>query len=92
MASRQRDGDLRSFETLHGVVVRFHAVKQREGAVVQLHHHALDGLHSGLDVDELENDRLVLSEHVAGGDPEKESITNLTRGSGDCDTDRKSVV
>ena len=66
-----------------------HAGQQRERAVFQLHHHALQrGL--GLvdrQLQQLQDDRLILAEHFAGGDAEQEGITDLAGGAGDCNTD-----
>ena len=64
------------------------AVEQREGAVVEFHDHALEGGQGGFDFDEVQDDGLVRAEHGAGGDAEKEGITDLTGGTGDCDTNR----
>jgi hypothetical protein len=36
-------------------------------------------------VEQLEDDRLILAEHFAGGNPEKQAVTNLTGGAGDRD-------
>ena len=69
----------------HRVAVGFHAGQQREGAVVQLHHHALErllGLFVG-DFEQLQDDRLVLAQHFAGGDAEQQGVTDLTSGAGD---------
>ncbi len=79
------DRDLGSVETLHGIVVGFDAREQREGAVVELHDDAVDRAHGGLDVDELEDDRLVLAEHVASGDAKEQAVTDLASSSGDGD-------
>ena len=48
---------------------------------------ALDGLHGLRDVDELQDDGLVLPEHLAGGDAEQEAVADLARGPGDGDAD-----
>jgi len=62
-----------------------HFDEQREGAVVQLHHHALERLLRTFDRDfeQLQNDRLVLAQHFAGGDTEQQCVTDLTGGAGD---------
>ena len=36
-----------------------------------------------LDLDEMQDDRLVRAEHRAGGDAEKEGVTDLAGGAGD---------
>ena len=66
-----------------------HAGEQRERAVLELHHHALErGL--GLlqrQFEHLQDDRLVLAEHFAGGDAEQQGIADLAGGAGDGNTD-----
>ncbi len=76
-------------EADRGVVREDHALEQREGAVVEFHRHALEGLHGLLDrgFDELEDDRLVGAEHRAGGDAEQEGVTDLAGGAGDGDAE-----
>ena len=65
------------------------ALEQREGAVIELHCDALEGLEGLLDgrLDQLEDDRLVGSEHRAGCDAEEEGVTDLAGGAGDCYAD-----
>ncbi len=60
-----------------------------ERAVVELHGDTLEGLEGLLDrgFDQLEDHRLVGAKHGAGGDAEKQGVTNLAGGAGDCDTD-----
>jgi hypothetical protein len=66
-----------------------HAGEQREGAVLELHHHAaqrrLRLLHRQLE--HLQDDRLVLAEHFAGGDAEDEGIADVAGCTGDGDAD-----
>ena len=66
---------------------RNHALEQREGAVVEFHHYAAEGLECGFDFDQVEDDRLSGSEHRARGDAEQEGVANLTGSAGDSDTD-----
>src|SRR5574343_490642 len=61
-----------------------HAGEQREGAVVEFHHHALHGLLGLRQVEQLKDDRLVFAEHFAGGDAEQQAITDLAGGAGNC--------
>ena len=42
-----------------------------KGAVVELHSNALEGIHAGLDLNEVQSDGLVGSKHLAGSDTEK---------------------
>jgi hypothetical protein len=67
----------------------FHAGQQGEGAVFQFHHHALErflGLLVG-DFQQLQDDRLVLAQHFAGGDAEQQGVTNLACGAGNGNAD-----
>ncbi len=67
--------------------MRGHAGQQREGAIVQFHHHALEGLLRFFvgDFEQLQDDRLVFAEHFAGGDAEQQGVADLTGGAGDGD-------
>jgi len=60
------------------------ALEEREGAVVEFHGDAFEGLEGLLDrgLDQLEDDRLVGAEHRAGGDAEEEGVTDLAGSSG----------
>jgi hypothetical protein len=68
-----------------GIAVGFHAGQQRERAVFQLHHHALERLLSLLvrDFQQLQDHGLVLAEHLAGGDAKQQGVTDLASGAGD---------
>jgi hypothetical protein len=60
--------------------VGFHAHQQRERAVFQFHHHALERF-LGLfvrDFQQLQDHGLVLAQHFAGGDAKQQGVTNLT--------------
>ena len=65
-----------------------HAGQQREGAVFEFHHHALErGL--GLfdrQFEHLQDHGLILAEHFAAGDAEQQGVTDLTGGAGDCNS------
>ena len=76
-------------ERLARVVGRDHAGQQREGAVVQLHHDALQRAHGRGDLEQVEDHRLVGAEHGAAGDAEDEGVADLARGAGDGDPDRR---
>jgi hypothetical protein len=69
--------------------VGFHAGQQREGAVFQFHHHALERLLGLLvgDFQQLQDDGLVLAQHFAGGDAEQQGVTDLACGAGDGNAD-----
>jgi hypothetical protein len=68
----------------HRVAVRLHAGQQREGAVVDLHHHALQRLLRafGGHFQQLQDHRLVLAEHFARSDAEQQGIADLAGGAG----------
>ncbi len=69
--------------------MRAHAGKQRKGAIVELHHHALERLLRLLvgDLEQLQDHGLILAEHFARGDAKEEGITDLTGGTGDGNAD-----
>ena len=69
------------------VAGRDHFAEQRESAVVELHHHALERGHAGLDFDQAEVHRLVGAEERAGSDAEQEGIADLAGGAGHGDGD-----
>jgi hypothetical protein len=74
-------------EGAHRVAVGFHAGQQREGAVLELHDHALQcvlGLLVG-DLQQLQDDGLVLAQHLAGGDAEQQGVADLASSAGDGD-------
>src|ERR1019366_9573885 len=75
-------------ERRHRIAVRRHAGEQREGAVVELHHHAPERLLRFFvrDLEELQDDGLVLAEHLAGSDAKQKGITDLAGGAGHGDT------
>ena len=64
-----------------------YVVEQRECAVVQLHLHALQRLHSGLNFDEVQLHGLIRAEHVTAGDSEQKGVADLSGGSGYCNSD-----
>ena len=61
--------------------------QQRERAVVQLHHHALQRLERWGDLEQPQLDRLVGAQHRAAGDPEQQAVADLAGGAGDGDLD-----
>src|SRR6185312_14292773 len=64
-----------------------HALEEREGAVLQFHHHPAQGGQRRLDLDEMEDDRLVRAEHGARGDAEEEGVADLAGSAGDGHTE-----
>ena len=76
-ADQQRDvaileGDL-------GIVGRDDPVQRRERAVVEFHDHALQRAEGRRDLEQVQIDRLIGAEHLAGGDAEGECIADLAR-------------
>jgi hypothetical protein len=63
--------------------------QQREGAVVEFHHHALERLLRLLvrNLEQLQKDRLVLPSISSRRDAEQQRIADLAGGAGDGDTD-----
>ena len=72
------------------VAMRAHPGQQREGAVVKFHHHALQRLLCLFVryLQQLQDHRLVLAQHVAIGDAKQQRISDLSGGAGDGDTHR----
>ncbi len=66
-----------------GIVGGDDFVHQREGAVVHFHHRALQLFHALRNVEQLQNHRLVLAQHVTGGNAENQRVGNLTSCAGD---------
>ena len=62
------------------------ALEQRERAVLKFHRHTLQGGQRRLDLDQLENDRLVLAEHLAAGETGENGVTDLAGCAGHRDT------
>ncbi len=71
------------------VAVGFDAGQQREGAVFQLHDHALQSVLSLFvgDFQQLQNNGLIFTQHFARGDAEQQGVTDLASCAGDGDTD-----
>ena len=69
--------------------MRLHTHQKRESAVLQLHHHAFERFLWALNgyFQQLQDYRLVFSQHLARGDAKQDGVTNLTSGSGDSNTD-----
>ena len=78
-------GDVDVTEGDVGVVGLHHAGEQREGAVLELHGHALERAERRGDLEHLQDDRLVGAEHRPGGDPEEQRVADLAGSTGDSD-------
>ncbi len=79
-----------SLNATFGSPVSTMPAQEREGAVVELHRDALERLLDRLDRDleQLQDDRLVLAEHLARGDARQDAVADLTGGAGDGDAER----
>ncbi len=66
-----------------------HAGEQRKRAILELHHHALERRLRLVDgqLEQLQDHRLVLAEHVAVGDAEQQAVADLAGGAGHRDAD-----
>jgi hypothetical protein len=62
-------------------------VERGERAVVELHHHALQRRQRRRDLEQMQIDRLIGAEHLAGSDTEGEGVTDLAGSAGDRDVD-----
>ncbi len=78
-------GDVAIPEGNFGIVGGDDLVERREGAVVELHHDALQAGQSRRDFEQMQVHGLIRTQHLAGGDAEGEGITDLTGGAGDRD-------
>ena len=78
------------FESGHRVAVGFHADQQRESAVFQFHHHALERFLGAFNrhFQQLQDHGLVFAQHFARGDAEQQGVTDLTGGAGDGNANR----
>ena len=81
-------GDVDVAERHVGVVGAHDVGEQREGAVVELHPHALERAERRRDLEQLQGDRGVRAEHRTRGDAEQQAVADLAGGPGDGDTDR----
>ena len=61
-------------------------------AVLELHHHALERLHRGLDLEQPQHDRLVGAEQLARRDAVDERVADLAGRAGDGDVERRVVA
>ena len=81
-------GDIDILEGGQWIGVGGHLGQQRERAVVDFHHHALQrflGFFVG-DFQQLQDDWLVFAQHVAVSDTEQQSVTDLTGCTGNSNT------
>ena len=83
-----QQGDIGVAERDVGVVGAHHVGEQREGAVVELHLHAVERAERRRDLEQLEDDGGVGAEHGTRGDTEQEAVADLAGCTGDGDTNR----
>src|SRR5262249_49392569 len=62
------------------------AFEQREGAIVEFHHDALERGERGFDFNQVQDDRLIGSEHGSRSDAKEKRVSDLPGGARDCDT------
>ena len=83
-ADQQRD--VGAVEGVLGAIVQVEAGEQREGAVDELHRHALQRAHRLRDLEQAQVDGLLGAQHLAAGDAEHEAVADLAGGAGDGDS------
>ena len=86
-ARTNQQSDVGIFEGNFGVVCREDVVKERESAILHFHDHAAQCLLRLRQVEQLQDNGLVASEHNAAGDTEQGSVGNLACGAGNGDSD-----
>jgi len=59
--------------------------EQREGAVLEFHHDASEGVEAGSDFDQVQGDRLVGTKNSAGSQAKDGGVTDVAGGAGDRD-------
>src|SRR5216684_6025067 len=77
----------RAVECLLGLGCQHGVVEQRKSAVVELHRDTFQRFHGGLDLQQLEDDRLIGPEQVPRGDAEEQRVTDLPGRPCDRDAD-----
>ena len=82
-----QEGDVGIFEGDFGVVCGEDVGKERESAILHFHDHAAQCLLSLWQVEQLQDNGLVASEHNAAGDTEQGRIGNLACRTGNGDSD-----
>ena len=85
-AGADQQGDVSVSKSDHRIGSLHHALQQREGAVVEFHHHALQGFLRALVgyFQQLKDYRLVLAEHFAAGDAEQQAVADLAGSARHC--------
>ena len=78
-----QQGDVAAVESISGVIVDIEPGEQREGAILELHRCALRRLEGVRDLEQLQVDRRIRSQHLTAGDPEQDRVADLAGGAGD---------
>ena len=86
-ARADEKADVGVLERCVRIAVCAHTGEQRERAIVDLHHDALQRVLRLLvgDLEQLQDDGLVLAQHLAGSDAEQQGVADLAGGAGDGD-------
>ncbi len=74
------------FESDSRVIRGHNFFHEGEGAVIQLHHHAMQLIQTGSDFEQLKNDGLILAQHVSGSNAEKQGISDIAGSTGHSDS------
>ena len=91
LLARNRPNEQRPIDVLESdaQIRRLHDFgEQRKCTVIKLHGDAFKGGHTGLDLDQVQRDRLVGTKHVTRRDTKEQRVTNVARSTGDGDADR----
>ena len=81
MATRPRPDQQRVFDILErdiGVIGCHDALEQRKRAILQLHDDALQRRQRRRDLQQVQDDRLILAQHIPRRDTEQKSVADLT--------------
>ena len=62
-------------------------MNQREGCILELHDDTLECAHCRWNLEQLQNDGLIVTEAVAGCDPEEKCVADVASGAGDRNAD-----
>ena len=85
--STDEEGIVGVLETNRVLVTADNAVQEGESAIVEFHGNTVEGTSGGGDIEQLEDDGLVLAQHVTVGNSEDGGITNVTSSTSDSDSD-----
>jgi len=74
-------------ETFGELVAADNGVQKGESAILEFHGNTIEGTSGGGDIEQLEDDGLVLAQHVTVGNSEDGGITDVTSSTSDSDSD-----